>query len=338
MGHAPFPEGSLAQRLLKHQKAKPTPVLDKRPETPPELVLICNRMMEKDREKRTQSAIEVAEQLSAYLATRGKQVTGAGDSGAGSQIGLAASVVRELANARRLNPDEDLNDVDTLIATLTEKSAEKDTTISRSQEETRKPLKKTPGLVPADDDDRKRPDLTAKSQSSKPTSPSSVTPMSTKPVPPAEIEALEKQLAPLSHSFDPLNAQLQGGTRLQSRKEDGPAVPPWIWGVIGVVVVLLLLVIGRAGILKSESSPPRRSGRASCSIVILRGFCENQINGSPEATAEGQKFTTQSSEYKSPPSPLGCNSTNRTRGNRENGVVLPPCSLLPPVHQHPPLL
>ena len=47
VGNAPFPEGSLAQRLLKHQKSKPTPLLELRDDIPLELVHICNKLMEK---------------------------------------------------------------------------------------------------------------------------------------------------------------------------------------------------------------------------------------------------------------------------------------------------
>lgn len=252
LGHAPFPEGSLAQRLLKHQKSKPTPLLDKRSDIPPELVLICNRMMEKDSQKRTQTAIQVAEEIADYLASRGKQVTSAGDSGAGSRIGLAAQIVRELANDAaqetepEREPEDDLNDVDTLIATLTE-DADKDTTI-RSQEETRKPLKKRrPDLVPASQESSVEGAETEEMGLVEETTDTVPTPKKKE----AEVggwnqsslDELEKELSPLQPTADPLRAQLKGGRRLQPRKGDDPILPTWAWILIGVAVLGILVVL-----------------------------------------------------------------------------------------------
>lgn len=66
-GHPPFPEGSLAQRLLYHQTKQPTPVEKERPEVPPSLTAILRKMMEKKPEDRYQTATEVQEALSRWL-------------------------------------------------------------------------------------------------------------------------------------------------------------------------------------------------------------------------------------------------------------------------------
>lgn len=252
VGHAPFPEGSLAQRILKHQKSKPSPLLDKRSDIPPELVLICNRMMEKDRENRTQSAAEVADELADYLASRGKTITGAGDSGAGSRIGLAANVARELANS--YEPDDDLNDVDTLIATIGETSAEKDTTISRANEETRKsvpgkssPSDSVPALVP----EQTAPDglppeeefALASSGTSEERASAVQQAAEDETLDLANLEDIEKELAEMGQGHDPLDARIEGGTRLQSRQPDGLEIPVWVWGIVGAVLLVALIVI-----------------------------------------------------------------------------------------------
>jgi serine/threonine protein kinase len=70
-GHAPFPEGSLTERLLKHQREEPRSIFLDRPDAPPTLVDICHRMMAKKPEQRMQTAAEAAQELRSWLATRG---------------------------------------------------------------------------------------------------------------------------------------------------------------------------------------------------------------------------------------------------------------------------
>lgn len=67
-GHPPFPEGTLPQRLMKHQKEEPGSIFIDRADAPKHLVEICNRMMAKAPEYRYQTAGEVAEALSGWLA------------------------------------------------------------------------------------------------------------------------------------------------------------------------------------------------------------------------------------------------------------------------------
>lgn len=62
-GRPPFPEGTLAERILKHQTQEPQSILQLRPGTPRELVKICQKMMAKQPEKRFQSVAEVAHAL-----------------------------------------------------------------------------------------------------------------------------------------------------------------------------------------------------------------------------------------------------------------------------------
>ncbi|MBX3411136.1 MAG: serine/threonine protein kinase [Pirellulales bacterium] len=75
-GNPPFPEGSLAQRLMKHQLEQPKSILEYRPETPHDLVRICQKMMAKKREDRFQSALEVRQVLLNWLATRSGSKSG----------------------------------------------------------------------------------------------------------------------------------------------------------------------------------------------------------------------------------------------------------------------
>jgi serine/threonine-protein kinase len=70
-GHPPFPEGTLAQRIVRHQAQEPRDILLERPDTPPNLVEICKRMMVKEPEKRYQSTQEVSAALASWQTKAG---------------------------------------------------------------------------------------------------------------------------------------------------------------------------------------------------------------------------------------------------------------------------
>jgi serine/threonine-protein kinase len=73
-GHPPFRDGSLTERILKHQKEAPPSILLDRPDAPKELIEVCSRMMAKQPSARFQSAGEVATTLAAWLTARGQRV------------------------------------------------------------------------------------------------------------------------------------------------------------------------------------------------------------------------------------------------------------------------
>jgi serine/threonine protein kinase len=91
-GGPPFPEGSISERLLKHQTAKPESIFKTRPDAPPSLVDICETMMAKKPDERFQSAGDVAARLKEWLADRGRTIGGGHledkdhDSGVGSGV------------------------------------------------------------------------------------------------------------------------------------------------------------------------------------------------------------------------------------------------------------
>lgn len=89
-GHPPFPTGSLAQRIAMHQFKDPEPISKDRPDTPADLLQICQRMMVKDRSKRFQSAAEVRDVLEQWQLARRGQVASAMPQflGAAQAIGL----------------------------------------------------------------------------------------------------------------------------------------------------------------------------------------------------------------------------------------------------------
>jgi serine/threonine-protein kinase len=66
-GHPPFPDGTLAQRLLAHQAKQPRPLQEERPEAPPGLVTVLEKMMAKKPDERYQTAKEAATALLDWL-------------------------------------------------------------------------------------------------------------------------------------------------------------------------------------------------------------------------------------------------------------------------------
>jgi serine/threonine protein kinase len=68
----PFPEGTLPQRLMQHQKQMPASIRDFRPDVPVELVDICMKMIAKKPDQRYQTMYDVARWLNSWLLTKGK--------------------------------------------------------------------------------------------------------------------------------------------------------------------------------------------------------------------------------------------------------------------------
>ncbi|HUY88457.1 MAG TPA: protein kinase [Pirellulales bacterium] len=92
-GHPPFPEGTLAQRVMLHQTSEPESLSSKRPGISPALVAICRRMMAKSPSARYQSAAEVAAALGAWLSDDAK----AASSGASPRAAVEGEETLSLA-------------------------------------------------------------------------------------------------------------------------------------------------------------------------------------------------------------------------------------------------
>ena len=86
-GHPPFPEGTLAQRIAKHQTQQPDEIRKSRPECPRDLADICAKMMQKRPERRYANMREVADALESWLLTHGyKFEPGSGEVAAKSAL------------------------------------------------------------------------------------------------------------------------------------------------------------------------------------------------------------------------------------------------------------
>lgn len=99
-GHPPFPEGSISERLMKHQIETAPSVMKDRPDVPPTLLHICERMMLKNPDERYQTAGDVAERLTEWLSGRGQEVgESSKKSGSSSSSGVGSGVFRRFADS-----------------------------------------------------------------------------------------------------------------------------------------------------------------------------------------------------------------------------------------------
>jgi serine/threonine-protein kinase len=62
-GRYPFPDGSAAEKMVAHQMKQPTPIAELAPDTPPALVAVVERLMQKSPEARYASTAEAIEAL-----------------------------------------------------------------------------------------------------------------------------------------------------------------------------------------------------------------------------------------------------------------------------------
>jgi serine/threonine protein kinase len=65
-GQTPFPDGTIAAKLVAHQTCEPKPIDSFRSDVPPGMIAVLRRMMEKDPSARFQEPIEVAQALAEW--------------------------------------------------------------------------------------------------------------------------------------------------------------------------------------------------------------------------------------------------------------------------------
>ncbi len=97
-GHPPYAEGSISERLMKHQIETAPSILKDRPDVPPILLHICEKMMLKKPEERYQTAGEVATRLTDWLADQGQDV-GESSKKSGSGSGVGSGIFRRFADS-----------------------------------------------------------------------------------------------------------------------------------------------------------------------------------------------------------------------------------------------
>lgn len=69
-GHPPYPDGTALQKLFSHAQMSPSPIADKRPDVPAEVIEITGRMMERIPDNRFQTPRDVAKAVDEFMKTR----------------------------------------------------------------------------------------------------------------------------------------------------------------------------------------------------------------------------------------------------------------------------
>jgi serine/threonine protein kinase len=96
-GHPPFCEGTLPQRLMKHQTEQPPSIYEDRPDAPQSLVDICSKMMVKSPDGRYQTAQQIVDDLRLWLADPSKNVAvGVAVAGSGGRTVVGDAPRKEL--------------------------------------------------------------------------------------------------------------------------------------------------------------------------------------------------------------------------------------------------
>ncbi len=96
-GHPPFPDGTISERLIKHQVEQAPSIFKDRPDAPSVLVNICTRMMSKRVEERYQTAKDVSDRLAEWLGDRGIEIGDSGKRTASGSGGVGSDVFRRFA-------------------------------------------------------------------------------------------------------------------------------------------------------------------------------------------------------------------------------------------------
>ncbi|MDG2381949.1 MAG: serine/threonine-protein kinase [Pirellulaceae bacterium] len=228
-GHPPFPEGTLTERLLKHQREEPASIFEDRSDAPATLVDVCRRMMMKNPNERVQTAAGVVEQLRHWLAGRGygEQPTGSTPPriGAGND-GETTNRLERLVATSAL-PETEEKTSDTVSANTGDTAAiggrEEDLTLAPIDEEEARPEAATSSSDAIDIDIEDRLDETVLSQIEE------------------EIGTHNSASGSLVDLLENNSLSSASATGILLRRKR-PAVPIWMWGISVVAVLIVVLL------------------------------------------------------------------------------------------------
>jgi serine/threonine-protein kinase len=151
-GHPPFPEGSLAQRIAKHQTQMPEDIRKERPECPRDLADICLKMMQKRPEKRFANMREVADALVTWLVNHGYKYEPGGSEAALRAAALTAGATvggrgapSSAGGSRRLSSDSDRKKSSPGVKRPAAPTKSDDTVYDKKRAETKKGMDSSPG-------------------------------------------------------------------------------------------------------------------------------------------------------------------------------------------------
>jgi len=251
-GHPPFPEGSISERLLKHQTTTPESILKARPDAPPSLVDACERMMAKKPDERFQTAQEVSRYLISWLANRGKKLGGKLIEGKEEGSGVGSGIFNRFALTSPTPPPSMPPSGSSETISASDRDTDKDGSEGRSPTVTEEEI----GLAPLDDAEMVLGGSGRKTRKS-------LTDSGKKINSPSDVQSGISQAGPSSSTkslveeelFDPEEEKLR--QKVAQRAEYNPLKPPGYvspyrntpWGLwlalgAGILVVLAVLFFG----------------------------------------------------------------------------------------------
>jgi serine/threonine-protein kinase len=282
-GHPPFPEGSLAQRIAKHQTQMPEDIRKDRPDCPRDLVDICVKMMQKKPDRRYQSMREVADALEAWLVNHGykfgpgssemalkaaaltagaRRAVRVGGSSSGSKSGSRPG---GSSGGHRLRPSPAGDTVSDESREGTVKGLPKKSGDSGKAGKSDKPLPVAkPISTPSAKTSESDLDLIFKLNTGSPPAPSPASPaISTPPAPAAKKpEPRPADPVPSAPTPKPVPVSRSGPVPvLKPRKK----TPLWLWGV-ALAVIILGVILGSLAIISLNQPAPGSGTPASGTI------------------------------------------------------------------------
>ena len=234
-GHPPFPEGSISERLLKHQTDTPPSILKERPDAPPILVTICERMMSKRPAERYQTAADVAERLTSWLDDRG-HVVGELNKKSESDSGFGSDSFRRFA------------------ASMSSNSADSGSIIRGKSDPKTPPVQQPESAAPEEEEDLSLAPLEEEHQEAEETDDLAAT---TDDLTSATFETVadKPRRSLIEEAFEAEAAEVSKNERFQKSEGDydplrppgfsGPkyGTPGWVYALVGIGVAAVIAVV-----------------------------------------------------------------------------------------------
>lgn len=126
-GHPPYPDGTAVQKLMSHSEMSPSPITNKRPDVPAEIVELTGRMMERIPDDRFQTPRDIAKAVDGFMKARPSSTANAETAVQAGQTTFAISDNKKFAysDAELLNVDLPAISVEDseLLSSVTEPAA-----------------------------------------------------------------------------------------------------------------------------------------------------------------------------------------------------------------------
>jgi serine/threonine protein kinase len=260
-GHPPFPDGTLPQRLMAHQKQQPAAIAKERPDAPADLAAICAKMMAKKAADRYQSMSEVAEALRLWLADRG--LGGSGLSNSGRRAGATRPVAQRLTQAGTPAKGSDSNALRRAVAEAPLAGSASTDTVTDCG------ASNTPSIARRKSDNRGLSDSNLQKPLPKATPlDASTGPSRASDDPPVSLEDVIG-----SDALAKLSPRQSGEFRALPKRKPKTVPSKWVWiGIgaamlVGLIVLIVVILMPPGGDSSSDANGGSGSGATTSALV-----------------------------------------------------------------------